>query len=175
MITIFAENFNDISQESYDSLVFQKLQIHQLSCPCCQHSGSLIMHGSYQRSVKRANSLLSLTIQRVLCKECLSTHALLPASIVPYSQIQLLDQISIIKLHEQKASFSDFLETHPLLDENNIKSIIRSYVKHWLERLLSIPLSIFPISQLLLETFSHYHRQFMQIKNTKNSLFLTPT
>jgi len=133
------------------------------------------MHGSYKRTIKSSDALILLTIQRVFCKQCHSTHALLPASIVPYSQIPLSTQVQLILLHEKGEPANSFLEANPFIDENNVKAVIRSYVKHWLERLRSFSIPKQPLLELIPSTFAHYSRQFMQIKCTKNSLFLVPT
>ena len=59
-------------------------------CPHCK-SSNLIRWGKYERNVigyGEKNLLLSevITIQRVKCKGCGKTHALLPLGIIPYKQ-----------------------------------------------------------------------------------------
>lgn len=69
-----------------------------LECPCC-HSKEYIRWGFYERSVvyikedKEYSEIIK--IQRIQCKSCGRTHALLPFGIVPYKQ--LTDEV-ILKL-----------------------------------------------------------------------------
>ncbi|AVD37749.1 hypothetical protein C4E25_01930 [Clostridioides difficile] len=61
------------------------------------------------------------------------------------------------------------------MDENNLKAVIRTYRLHWKERLRSAGLSFAEWGSLVIGCFSHFSRQFMQIKTTINKLFLLPT
>ncbi|WP_434084494.1 DUF6431 domain-containing protein [Lacrimispora xylanisolvens] len=66
----------------------------------------LTIHGYYHRSIKSEESVIRLHICRVKCSYCGTTHALLLSSIVPYSQISLSDQVSIISCYEDSGDFS---------------------------------------------------------------------
>ncbi|MBQ6148451.1 MAG: hypothetical protein IJI83_02780 [Oscillospiraceae bacterium] len=61
------------------------------------------------------------------------------------------------------------------MDENNIKSVIRRYVKFWRERLLAERISLYSLPDLTSACFSHYSKQFMQIRNTYNKLIPSST
>jgi hypothetical protein len=87
MITLLVEENNPLSQSFYDYCI-NSLQFHQLTCSCGR-SGCLNIHGYYQRKVKTHDGSFILTVCRVICSECGRTHAILPSSIVPYSQIPL--------------------------------------------------------------------------------------
>lgn len=173
MITIKVENYNHISQDFYNKTI-DSLDLNLISCTC-GHSGSLIRHGSYRRKLQLMHSVLSLSIVRVYCKVCGHTHALLLSSMVPYSQLPLSIHISAIHAHEQGCGFESVLNGHLRIDENNLKSIIRSYRLHWRERLLSAALDISDIPSFIVGCFIHFSRQFMQIKITCNKLFIPPT
>ena len=99
MITVLAFSDNPISQEEYNEIV-DSLQIHHLACSCgrsaCMHT-----HGYYVRYICLPDGKTPLRILRVKCSECITTHAILLSSIVPYSQISLQDQCSIISTYEQ--------------------------------------------------------------------------
>lgn len=177
MITLFSPDFNTLDQDSYDSLI-ASLQFHQLRCPKCGHSGCMTIHGYYTRHVKTPDSVNSLYICRVICSGCRSTHALLPSSLVPYSQIPLCDQLQIIADHESgsKHPHRDHLFSNPFIDESSIKSVISRYVRVWYQRLVSIAASVKMSAGLLIQKcFERYSRQFMQVRRTTNSLFLFPT
>lgn len=173
MITIEAKNLNPISQAFYDHVIFS-LDLALLSCTC-GHTGDLIWYGSYVRKLKLPDGERSLRVARVRCKNCGCTHALLLASIVPYSQIPLHIQAAVVQCQEQDGDFRSILDSHLSLEECSISSIVRNYHRHWQERLRSIPSPIRSLRELIHICFSVFSRQFMQIKRTRNKLFLIPT
>lgn len=173
MITIVAEKLNPISQDFYDNVIFS-LDLALLSCTC-GHTGDLIWYGSYKRKVKLPEGELSLRVARVFCKNCGCTHALLLTSIVPYSQIPLDIQAAVVQCWEQGGDLDHILDRHLSIDESNVSSIVRSYRLHWRERLLSVSVPILSVRELIHICFSVFSRQFMQIKCTRNKLFLVPT
>ena len=59
---------------------------------------------------------------------------------VPYSQIPLALHVRLIQAYEHETGFRNILEEQYLVDENNLKSIIRNYRLHWKQRLLSMRL-----------------------------------
>ena len=99
MITVKTENYNLISQDFYNKTI-DSLDLNLISC-VCGHSGCLIRHGSYKRSIQLADRSLSLSVVRVYCKICGHTHALLLSSMVPYSQIPLALHVRLIQLLQQ--------------------------------------------------------------------------
>ena len=88
-----------ISQDFYNKTI-DSLDLNLISC-VCGHSGCLIRHGSYKRSIQLADRILSLFVVRVYCKICGHTHALLLSSMVPYSQIPLALHVRLIQLLQQ--------------------------------------------------------------------------
>lgn len=173
MITLFSNNYNPLTQQKYDDII-NHLQFHQLQCSC-GHSGCLTIHGYYTRHLKTPDGMISLRICRVYCSECHKTHALLLSSIVPYSQIPCPVQYDIIKCFYSRSSYSSVLASNPFIDENNIKSVIRSFIHCWKERLASEDLLLHPLELLISKCFSIFHRQFMQIKSTSNILHVRTT
>ena len=99
MITVKTENYNLISQDFYNKTI-DSLDLNLISC-VCGHSGCLIRHCSYKRSIQLADRILSLFVVRVYCKICGHTHALLLSSLVPYSQIPLALHVRLIQLLQQ--------------------------------------------------------------------------
>jgi hypothetical protein len=173
MITILTDNCNPISQNLYDNIL-NNLQQHQLRCRC-GHSGCLSIHGYYNRNVKYEDGSVTLRIRRVICSFCKATHAILLSSIVPYSQISLQDQVHIIECYQRSDDFTPIMESHPSIDESNVRYVIKQYLCHWLERLLAASLSLCSTTTFVGWCFSSFNRQFMQIKRTPNILFLKPT
>lgn len=78
-----------------------------LECPHC-NSNNLIKWGSYQRNVYFIgnNEIIFdiIKIQRVKCKKCGHTHALLPKPIIPYKQY-CLDAI-ILYISNDKLTYN---------------------------------------------------------------------
>ncbi len=174
MITIFNHSFNSISQDFYDNCL-QQLDLHRLTCSC-GHSACLTKHAYYFRRIKTVDGFISLRICRVKCTFCNKTHALLPAELVPYSQIPFLSHISIIiSSLTATPDYRNIMNLIPDIDENNIHYVVSKFRHFWKERLLSEKIDFSDISLLLKRCFSCFHRQFMQIKNTINILFLSPT
>lgn len=171
MITIFFQDCNHFSQKNYDDTI-EHLQFHMLQCPCGK-SGCLIRYGHYRRKVKFLSVSVSLLIQRVRCKECRQTSALIPSLLVPYSQIPLKDQQEILACMQRRQSPEEVLQRNLLIDENNVKYMFRQFRRFWQQRLLSIGASL--SDALTVPCLSAYAMQFMQIRRTRNLLFVPPT
>lgn len=173
MITITVKDCNYISKDIYESVI-NFLPFHRLKCSCGHH-GCLTIHGYYSRFVKNPDGKTLLRICRVKCSECGTTHALLLSSMVPYSQIPLAVQQEIILLYEQGVILHNVCPDNPDVDENNVKSILRSYRRHWKEKLLAEKILLTPLRELVHRCFLFYSAQFMQIHRTVNILFFSPT
>ena len=128
-----------------------------------------------KRGVFQPVETVSLRICRVRCSECGRTHAILPSSIVPYDRIPLSDQHRIICAYEDGSDRNAVCEDNPSVDENNVKSVIRRYLLFWLQRLLAEAIRLTKIPSLILDCFSFYSMQFMQIRRTPCLLFTTTT
>lgn len=173
MITLLVDYFNPISQKSYDELLFQ-LQFHQLTCSCGR-SGCLSIHGYYNRSLKLSSGLLLLRICRVICSSCGRTHALLPSTIVPYSQISLPEQVALITFYENQQKPDPVMAMNPLIDESNYRYILSKYLLYWKQRLLAERIILFNHLLLSSKCILMFSMQFMQIKCTPNILFMNTT
>lgn len=173
MITVITEECNEISQELYDALM-DPIQTCQLTCSC-GHRGCLVGHGCYSRSVKTPMGKISFAIRRVQCGLCRATHALLPSSIVPYSQVPLTDHAAIASSYESGGNAMDVMEANPELSPSQVFYILSLYIRFWHQRILSgrlKPTQAHALTQPCLRLFG---RQFMQIKSTGNVLFVPPT
>ena len=174
MITIFNTTFNTLSQNYYDKTI-DSLHFHRLTCSC-GHSACLNKHAYYYRFIKTPLGKIRLRICRVKCSLCGTTHALLLAEMVPYSQIPLISQIYIAR-ESMTASpdYSSVMAANPEIDESNIASVLRQFNRFWKERLLSQGISLADHNDLVHQAFAFFRRQFMQIKCTPNILFFIPT
>ena len=102
-------------------------------------------------------------------------NALLQSSIVPYSQISLSGQIRILSCYEASGDFAAIMNSHPAIDESNIRHVIRQYRCHWRQRRLAIGLTLSMTRHFISQCFKGFGRQFMQIKPTPNVFFPEPT
>jgi len=173
MITLFVEENNPLTPDFYNKII-NNLQFHQLTCPC-GHSGGLSVHAHYHRSVKSPSGKLDFKICRVICEFCGHTHAILLSSMVPYSQVSFAYHVSIIDNYENEISQDSVMDSNPYIDESCYRYIIRCYKKHWREKLRSEHILLSPLGTLIRSCFTHFSRQFMQIKTTSNILFLNTT
>lgn len=171
MITLFVEEYNPITPNFYNNLI-ANLQFHRLTCTC-NHSGCLSIHGYYNRSIKVSDGKVLFRICRVKCSCCGRTHALLLSYMIPYSQISINDQTAIIIAYEEGRLAAEVMDHTPSIDESNLRYILSSYCKHWKQRLLAFQIKL--SQKLSRSCFFYFNRQFMQIKNTPNILFLNTT
>lgn len=165
MITYFTNNFNNNYQSIYNQLNTD-VNLLYAQCPCGL-KGNLIRYGFYTRYIKTPSGLVQLKIQRVKCKVCGHTHAILLSCMIPYSQILFKDTLDIIRstsIDDLKQIMMDNLS----IDESNISYVKRQFHKHWEQRLLSEQIRL--DDSLVFQCFFHYRRQFMQIKCTANTL-----
>ena len=128
MITLLIDENNPLSQSFYDSCI-NGIRFHQLTCSCGR-SGCLIIHGYYQRKVKSPGGSFRLTVCRVKCNDCGKTHAILPSSIVPYSQISPTCCCQIIADFEGGSNPLFVCDDNPDIDESNHLHVYQSYVGH---------------------------------------------
>ena len=95
---------------------------------------------------------------------------------VPYCQAPLHVQADIINAFELcKGFLPEILEDNPLIDMNYVYRLCAAYRRFWKERIRSEGIPWRPLDELVAGCFKHYRRQFMQIKNTPNILFVPPT
>ena len=179
MIELFSEFGKCFSQDFYDEVVNDAL-IPLLKCPSCRHTGCLIKFGKYKRSIKSEGVIVRLSIQRVICKECsdsnhLHTHALIPADIVPYSQVPMKDQLDIIIANGSKKETEEILDRNPLLDMNYVYRLLILYRSVWEARIISENILLREATTTCRSCFSLYSMQFMQIKKIPICLFLPST
>ena len=173
MITVITKECNEISQKLYDAAM-DSIQNCQLKCSCGR-CGCLVGHGGYTRHVKTAMGKIPLAVRRVQCSLCDATHALLPSGIVPYSQIPLSDHAAIASSYENAKNGMEAMDTNPELSPSQVFYILSLYIRFWRQRLLSESLPLSPAHALTQPCIRLFGRQFMQIKNTRNILFVPPT
>ena len=173
LLNLFVEENNHLTPNFYNNLI-NNLQLNRLTCTC-GHSGCLTIHGYYSRSLKTIEGKLPFRICRVICSCCHHTHAFLPSSIVPYSQISMKDHVEILSCHESKGKPDTLMNQNPIIDESNCRYIIRCFLKYWKQRLISERISLSDTAALVCNCFHSFSGQFMQIHCTPNILFINTT
>jgi hypothetical protein len=153
MITFFTGKNNILKYEKF----INNLEASQLECTCgCK--GSCIKHGKYKRKLKRNDKTTIIYIQRIYCKECKATNALLPKGIVPYQTLCLDDMLETIETYEANPDFSY---------DNEAKRIIKRY-NTWKTKLASIKLTIKDgIEKIILFCAREFKACFLQTKRKK--------
>ena len=174
MITVLASFFKQATQENYDDMLSQ-IRLDRISCSCGR-AACFVLYGHYRRWLKADEATIHLKIQRVQCRFCKQTHAILPACIVPYSQIPADTHRRILLA----AGFSEtvqIMNANPDISECDIYHVRRQFRKYWQARLVVLCLVLSsPIQELIQQSFEVFHRQFMQIRRGVNlKIYLTNT
>nr|AFK29748.1 hypothetical protein [uncultured bacterium] len=89
MISIQSDNYNTPFNQSEYFFYIQSLNFKSLVCSNCNNTQCCIGHGYYKRNLIRPHESTVIDIARVLCKHCRTTHALIPASILPHFRYAL--------------------------------------------------------------------------------------
>ena len=154
--------------------MLSRIALDQITC-LCGKTACLLFYGCYLRWVKTDGDRVRLRIQRVRCSSCKHTHAILPGSIVPYSQIPLEKQISIL-LAENRSETEQIMEAVPEITECDIHHIRQQFKKHWEQRMHALGLDLSsPAQELAERSLLSFRMQFMQVRNTVNIFFPTNT
>jgi hypothetical protein len=78
----------DIDINNYIENILTFFGFWKYSCPCCGSKNSLIRHAKYERYICLFENNVfvchMITILRLKCKSCGTTHAILPADVIPY-------------------------------------------------------------------------------------------
>ena len=102
IIIKLSSKIKHITENQYKKII-QSLNFNELSCPKCNSKG-LRAHASYSRYVDFFKRSHKITIQRLRCPECGSTHAVLIEDMIPYS-------IASYSLIVEVIADMDFLES----------------------------------------------------------------
>lgn len=97
MILDFNVNFNN-----YEEKIINFNGIWDYSCPCCKAFRPFSRHATYSRNIcffEYSKIIEKKTdILRLKCSSCLTTHAILPADIIPYKIYSFSCIMNILKL-----------------------------------------------------------------------------
>lgn len=102
----FYKNISSLSQEMVQELMPSCSDIH-CNCPNCNAKAHFSYHGSYTRNIsfilEHQSFDFKVSVARVICNSCGSTHALLPNFIIPY---KIFSRESILNVVSSASSSS---------------------------------------------------------------------
>ena len=161
MIIVLTNMINNIYQSDYAKIT-DSLCLKSIQCPFCHNNGMRI-HAYYHRRIKYSftSEKTILRILRVRCTndDCRRTHAVLPDSIIPGSQISLEETIRIVMSEERTEDMNAILDNNCLMSPNDFY-----YTRRKLKRLWNIFISQLMISSAeLLRLIIHIFR--LQCRN----------
>lgn len=178
MITLFYEKSNTILKKTIQNYL-NTVNFGVLECPNC-HSNDIIKWGFYERGVLFFSNTEQYTVeydyikvQRVRCKSCGKTHALLPIGIIPYKQLSsevVIGIITKIASTNMEKAFSMF----NFISEYTIKKLWLDFKKKHFPLLstLTKTRNVLKALSSLKENINtqlayihNYKRAFMQIKS----------
>ena len=130
MIKDFNLNYNN-----YEENILNYFGIWGYRCPCCNAVHSFTRHGTYIRNICYLNfdtiEELKITILRLYCNSCETTHAILPADIIPYCIYSFSFIFHVLTMH--------FVDEKTVLESSNKNQIsfqliylfIKRFIKHF--------------------------------------------
>lgn len=157
---------SEITQSDYDQII-KAIDLLALPCPHCKCMGMCVF-AYYIRKVKNHSfsEKTNLRVLRVRCKneECGTTHAILPSTIVPYSQITMYDTLNIINA-SSKEDVKQILEKNVHIDLKDIANVKERFRLYW-KSLLSVVDGVMGHNSFFASCIYLFKRHFMQIPPT---------
>ena len=132
MIVLYSKKSNTNFKKQIQ-IYLNTANFNNLECPNC-HSHNFIRWGHYERNILFFSNVRIIIessvikIQRVMCKSCNKTHALLPFGIIPYKQFTD-EVISKIFLELTNNSLEEISNKY-FIDHSIIKKWINQYRYH---------------------------------------------
>ena len=78
----------DVDINNYIENILNFFGFWKYLCPCCGSRNSLIRHAKYERYICLFENNVfvchTITVLRLKCKSCNTTHAILPADVIPF-------------------------------------------------------------------------------------------
>lgn len=171
MISLFFKNCKIVTQSIYSNKV-ESVNLESVKCSKCNHTDCLRPHAYYSRSYRIGSVLIVLRIKRVICAHCGITHALLPVTIIPYTQRTLDDTIFIYDLLARNVSLGyDLILDHPSISLSDFY-ILRRTFHLWKNVMASISINDQPW-KVFKASFEMTHRNLSQIRFRHYDFYLS--
>ena len=172
MIPLVSKKFNRIITKSNYFNVIRSLDLHSIQCSKCHNHNCFSVHCYYVRHVRYGPVLVKLIILRVKCSCCGITHAVLPYSIIPYTQRSLEDTIIIYDLIDSNTSFNHVLiADYPSISLSDLFILKRSF-HLWKDVMASISTNDHP-TEIFVSCFNMMHRNLSQIRYQPTDLIIS--
>lgn len=176
MISFKTLHFNNYSQDLYDQDI-SALDFSKIKCSCGS-TGHFHFHATYLRYlIINPNSQFSLSITRIKCESCGSTHALLPSIIIPHRTLSNPAVIKIIQSYRFVSDSASLISKITGFSKELTAKIISFYIKYHQKRLDTF-LAVFDNINFynfdfIINYFAQYHTMFMQRISAKNMTVLS--
>lgn len=169
---IITENLKNINPNEQELL--------KMICPKCNRIGEFYRHGTYVRFLVVINIIngiidknkMKCTIQRIYCKNCHKTHAILHSDIIPYHIYSQSFILAILKsLYLEKKSKKQIYQLYQI-DEATLRLFISYYENEQIDlkgffkdaslpketllrKILNLPIALFLI-EFFKQTLRHF-------------------
>lgn len=152
-------NLNSVNTFSEKISFYNNFINFNFICPCC-NSNHFIFYGSYSRnfSYLENDKIIdsSIDIQRVFCKNCKSTHALIPDFLIPY---KIYDANTILTLIINSADST-------LISLDNKFNIYRQLILKWKKQF-----NLYLNKLFSLYSINEHKLLFVLLKNDNNIFY----
>ena len=175
LISVTIELLNNYYEIFLENEAF-KMSLKTWACACgC--TGGMYRNGKYPRAYASDGRIVNILIQRLRCRYCGRTHALIPAHLVPYSRKPAELQMQMILAVSNPEDRIKVMEMQPTLEERDFRQVRGNYAKTW-ERKIPLPeleSHITAAAGLVRRCLRDFGMQFMQRRGEILSFFDAPT
>lgn len=162
MLSFVTKNFKILNQSVYTKCILN-INLNSITCSRCNHNNCFKVHAYYKRYIKVGPIKIKIKIARIICSHCGITHAILPYSIIPYTQRTLNDTIIIYDLLSSNASFNyGLIDDHPSISLSDLFILKRSF-HLWEDVMASISLNDHPCN-IFVSSFEKMNRNLSQAR-----------
>ena len=162
MLSFVTKNFKILNQSIYTKYILN-IDFNEITCSRCNHDKCFKVHAYYNRYIKVGPVKVKIKIVRIICSHCGITHAVLPYSIIPYTQRTLNDTIIIYDLLSSETSFNyALIDKYSSISLSDIFILKRSF-HLWEDVMASISLNDHHWN-IFVSTFKIMHRNLSQIR-----------
>ena len=154
MITFIRANNNTSINSTIENYYCEidSLQSYNMKCSC-GIAGNVIKYGSYKRKIIIKNKVYIIKIQRIYCKHCKKTHAIIPEFIIPYERLSLIDYIIAACSIRSKNEINTA--------DYELKRIYNNY-HYWLRIKRSVQVKVKNLRQLIIIISNNFSLKYLQ-------------
>ena len=148
------------------------IDFNMITCSKCNRDNCFKVHAYYNRYIKVGPIKIKIKIVRIICSHCGITHAVLPYSIIPYTQRTLDDTIIIYNLISSNTSFNyALIDKYPSISLSDIFILKRSF-HLWNDVMASISINAYDW-KLAESSFELMNRNLSQMRFRLSDFFIS--